>query len=270
MTTSRPRRRAGVWPRSYLDAGPYEMYSREELAFQKKHAFATLIRNGITTALPIASLFYRAWGETAEEFEDAAEAAASLGLRTYLGPAYRTGNQAGRGGWPSRRPITTSHAASPELDAAADFAKRHEGAAGGLIRAMLAPDRIETSTAELLRRTAAVSRDLDIPVRLHCCQSKIEYALVLSQHGLGPPEWLQSLGFPERALPCCRTAPSSPAAARSIGPAATSRSSAMRGRPSSTARWSPAGTATPSTISAATAPWGSTSPWARIRARPTW
>jgi cytosine/adenosine deaminase-related metal-dependent hydrolase len=54
------------------------MYSREELAFQKKHAFATLIRNGITTALPIASLFYRAWGETPEEFEDAAEAAAAL------------------------------------------------------------------------------------------------------------------------------------------------------------------------------------------------
>jgi len=189
-----------VWPRSYLDAGPYEMYSREELAFQKKHAFASLIRNGITTALPIASLFYRAWGETVEEFEDAAEAAASLGLRAYLGPAYRTGNQLVEA---DGRVVT--HYDEPrglaELDAAADFAKRHEGVAGGLIRAMLAPDRIETSTAELLRRTAAVSRDLDIPIRLHCCQSKIEYALVLSQHGLSPPEWLQSLDFlSERCL----------------------------------------------------------------------
>ena len=46
-----------------------------------------------TTALPIASLFYRAWGETVEEFTDAAEEAAALGLRVYLGPAYRTGNQ---------------------------------------------------------------------------------------------------------------------------------------------------------------------------------
>ncbi|HUN11212.1 MAG TPA: N-ethylammeline chlorohydrolase, partial [Rhabdaerophilum sp.] len=77
-----------VWPRDYLEAGPYEMYSREELAFQKAYAFATLIRNGITTALPIASLFYRAWGETVAEFEDAAQAAAELGLRVYLGPAY--------------------------------------------------------------------------------------------------------------------------------------------------------------------------------------
>jgi cytosine/adenosine deaminase-related metal-dependent hydrolase len=189
-----------VWPRSYLDAGPYEMYSREELAFQKKHAFATLIRNGITTALPIASLFYRAWGETPQEFDDAAEASAALGLRTYLGPAYRTGNQVvevdGR---------ITTHYDEPrglaELDAAIAFCERHEGAAGGLIRTMLAPDRIETSTAQLLRRTAEAGRALDVPVRLHCCQSKIEYDLVLAQHGMSPPEWLESLGFlNERAL----------------------------------------------------------------------
>ena len=81
-----------VFPRSYMNAGPFEMYDREELAFQKRHAFATLIRNGVTTALPIASLFYREWAETPQEFADAAQEAASLGLRVYLGPAYRTGN----------------------------------------------------------------------------------------------------------------------------------------------------------------------------------
>ena len=69
------------------------MYSAEELAFQKRYAFAQLLRNGITTALPIASLFYREWGETADEFAAAADIAAELGLRVYLGPAYRSGNQ---------------------------------------------------------------------------------------------------------------------------------------------------------------------------------
>ena len=82
-----------VWPRTYLDAGPYEMYSREELAFQKRYAFATLIRNGITTALPIASLFYRAWGETVGGVRGRRRGRRDLGLRAYLGPAYRTGNQ---------------------------------------------------------------------------------------------------------------------------------------------------------------------------------
>ena len=43
-----------VWPRSYVERGPYEMYSPDELAFQKRFSFAQLLRNGITTALPIA------------------------------------------------------------------------------------------------------------------------------------------------------------------------------------------------------------------------
>lgn len=193
-------RKGRVWPEDYVQAGPYEMYSREELAFQKRYAFASLIRNGITTALPIASLFYRAWGETVEEFEDAAEAAAELGLRVYLGPAYRTGNQV-----VSADGTIGTHYDEPrglaELEAAIGFAQRIEGKAGGLIRAMLAPDRIETCTPELLRRSAAAARDLDIPIRQHCCQSKIEYDLVLAQHGMSPPEWMASLGYlSERSL----------------------------------------------------------------------
>ncbi|WP_438752250.1 amidohydrolase family protein [Pararhizobium sp. O133] len=183
-----------VWPRSYMEAGPFEMYDAEELAFQKRHAFATLIRNGITTALPVASLFYRAWGETAEEFSDAARAAAELGLRVYLGPAFRTGNLVVE----EDGSITTHYDEArglAELDRAIDFCHRYEGAAGGLIRTMFAPDRIETSAAALLRRTADAARALDVPTRLHCCQSKMEYDLVLARHGMSPPEWLQHLNF---------------------------------------------------------------------------
>lgn len=189
-----------VWPRSYMTRGSYEMYSRAELAFQKAYAFSLLIRNGITTALPIASLFYRAWGETVEEFEDAAHEAAALGLRVYLGPGYRTGNQVVE----PDGTIATEYdepRGLAELDAAIRFASRIEGAAGGLIRGMLAPDRIETCTPELLRRTASASRDLDMPIRQHCCQSRIEYDLVLRQHGMSPPEWMASLGYlSERSL----------------------------------------------------------------------
>lgn len=187
-------RKGRVWPQSYVEAGPAEMYGRDELAFQKTHAFAGLIRNGITTALPIASLFYRAWGETPEEFEDAADAAMRLGLRAYLGPAYRTGNQ-----MVDADGAVSAYYDEPrglaELDAAIRFCERMEGAGGGLIRTMLSPDRIETCTPELLRRTAAAARGLDVPVRLHSCQSKIEYDMVLAQHGMSPPEWLESLGF---------------------------------------------------------------------------
>lgn len=195
-------RKGRVWPESYLRQGPFEHYTPEALVAQKRYAFTRLIRNGITTALPIASLFYREWGETRDEFSGAAEAAADLGLRVYLGPAYRTGNT-------FVKPDGGIHFHFEEdrglqgLAEAEKFCRDFEGRAGGLIRTMLAPDRIETCTPELLRRSAAVSRDLDVPVRLHCCQSPFEYNAVVDMHGMSPPEWLASLGFlsPRAILP---------------------------------------------------------------------
>lgn len=136
-----------VWPESYIKRGPYEMYSPEELAFQKHHAFAQLIRNGITTALPIASLFYRAWGETVAEFEAAAAAAEALGLRVYLGPAYRTGGQVTDNAGNIRAVFDEARGLAG-LAGAADFARHIDGTAGGRIRAMFAP----TGSRPALRR----------------------------------------------------------------------------------------------------------------------
>ncbi len=51
-----------VWPRSYLERGPYEMYSDEELAFQKRFSFGLLLLNGITSAAPVASLYSQMGG----------------------------------------------------------------------------------------------------------------------------------------------------------------------------------------------------------------
>ncbi|MGE0240490.1 MAG: amidohydrolase family protein [Parvibaculaceae bacterium] len=189
-----------TWPKTYMDAGPYEMYSPEELVFQKRHAFAHLIRNGITTALPIASLYYREWGETTDEFAGAAEAAEALGLRVYLGPAYRTGNPYVVA--PGRFELHFDEARGlAGLADAIRFCKTFEGKANGRVRTMLAPDRIETCTARLIERTAAAGDDLGVPVRLHCCQGEFERDTVQQLHGMTSIEWLAGLGFlSERTL----------------------------------------------------------------------
>lgn len=195
-------RKGRVWPESYMQAGPREMYTPEELRWQKRYAFTRLIRNGITTALPIASLFYREWGETWDEFAGAAEAARDLGLRVYLGPAYRSGNTYVAA--PGEIAFHFDEARGlAGLAEARRFCERFEGSAGGLVRTMLAPDRIETCTPGLLLQTAAAARDLDVPVRLHCCQSAFEYDSVTRMHGKSPPQWLQSLGVlsPRAILP---------------------------------------------------------------------
>ena len=183
-----------VWPRDYVDAGPVEMLDPDELAFQKRYAFAHLIRNGITTALPIASLFYRAWNETTAEFASAATCAGELGLRVYLGPAFRAGHSVVEADGSVVVEIDENRG-SAGLEEAIAFCQEIEGRHGGRVRTMLAPDRIEFWTEALLRRTIAAARDLDVPVRLHCCQSAFEVETMRSRFDTTSARWLQDIDF---------------------------------------------------------------------------
>jgi cytosine/adenosine deaminase-related metal-dependent hydrolase len=81
------------------------------------------------------------------------------------------------------------------LEQALRFFREVDGAHGGLVRGMFAPDRIETCTPALLARTAAASAELNAPVRLHCCQSVYEFELVQRLRGATPLGWLESLGL---------------------------------------------------------------------------
>jgi cytosine/adenosine deaminase-related metal-dependent hydrolase len=186
-------RKGRVWPTSYVERGPYEMYSPEELAFQKRYAFAQLLLNGITTAAPIASLFYREWAETVEEFGAAAQAAEDLGLRVYLGPAYRSGGMvvdpAGR-----LQPILDEERGLAGLRDALSFCDAHEASRGDLVRTLLAPDRVETSTARLLKETARAAEERGVPIRLHMAQGSMELETMRRLHGKTAPQWLHDLG----------------------------------------------------------------------------
>src|SRR5215469_15994530 len=74
-----------LWSEEYLRRGPRETYTEEEEQFKYRYAFAQLIRNGITTALPITSMYYRRWAEHYDEFAAVAAIALELGIRVYLG-----------------------------------------------------------------------------------------------------------------------------------------------------------------------------------------
>lgn len=182
-----------VWPQSYVERGPYEMYKPEELAFQKRFAFAQLLCNGITSALPIASLFYREWGETVAEFEAAADAAGELGLRVWLGPAYRSGGMVCTAPGVMEPRFDEARGLSG-LDDALAFIDARQGQHEGLVQGMLAPDRVETCTEALLIRTMDAARDHDVPVRLHMAQGQMERDTVMALHGTTAPAWLAGFG----------------------------------------------------------------------------
>ncbi len=166
---------------------------RGEELFKYRYAFAQLIRSGITTAMPITSMSYRRWAETYDEFAGVAAIAGEMGIRAYLGPCYMSGVTI-----TDPKGNLSQHWDEPRgllgLEAATRFIRDFDGAHQGLVRAMLAPDRIETCTPELLRRTAALLAEAGVPVRLHCCQSRYEVELVKRLRGLSPYRWLDSLG----------------------------------------------------------------------------
>ena len=183
-----------VWSEDYLRSGPVEAYSFDEQIFKYRYAFTQLIRNGITTALPITSMLYRAWAESYAEFAEVALVAGEVGIRAYLGPCFMSGltyvDKAGKlhQHWDEER-------GRSGLDDAVRFFTDFDGTQDGRIRGFFAPDRIETCTPALLGRLAGILRETGARFRLHCCQSSYDFETVLSLRGATPLGWLQQLGL---------------------------------------------------------------------------
>jgi cytosine/adenosine deaminase-related metal-dependent hydrolase len=189
--------KARVWASSYVKRGPRDVYSDDEEDFQHEYALGHLLLNGITTALPIRSILYREWAETYDENARAAETAARLGIRAYLGPSYRTG-------LPMVHPDTSIsmhwdiERGMHGLEEAIRFVRDHDGSYDGLIRGFLQPDRIEGCTEELIVRSGEAAEALDCPIRLHCCQGELEVQEVNNRWGKSSLSLLHDIGFLSR------------------------------------------------------------------------
>jgi cytosine/adenosine deaminase-related metal-dependent hydrolase len=183
-----------VWTEDALRRGPKEAYTPEEELFKYRYAFTQLIRGGITTALPITSMIYRAWAESYEEMAGVAAIAEEMGIRAYLGPCYMSGLTYQRADGSLARQWDEAKGMAG-LEDAARFIADFDNTAQGRVRAFLAPDRIETQIPRVLERTAALQRETGVPMRLHCCQSVYEFETVRSLRGHTPLGWLESLGL---------------------------------------------------------------------------
>jgi cytosine/adenosine deaminase-related metal-dependent hydrolase len=182
------------WSLEYARDRRHAVFPPEETLFMREYALTQLIRNGVTTAMPIAAETHSAWAESYEELAGVVEIAGRIGLRMYLGPSYRSGV-------PVVRPDgTTAMWWEPRLGErgladAIRFVREVDGAHGGLIRGALLPCRIETLTPELMRATARAAEDLDCLVRLHCLQDPTEQPLLMERHRLSALGLLERTGL---------------------------------------------------------------------------
>ncbi|MGB9097705.1 amidohydrolase family protein [Erwinia sp.] len=157
-----------------------DLYNRDQLNFSKRYAYSQLLRNGITTALPITSILYREWAETFDEYCYAADVAESLGIRAYLGPAFMSGYHVVEAD--GRIALRLNEAKGLRgLEQAISYVERLEKSNSATVKGMLAPDRIEGGTPALFNALSQAVNSLHCPTRLHCCQSQLEVNEVASR-----------------------------------------------------------------------------------------
>ncbi len=188
----------------YFEKGTHELMTEEEEAFKSLFAYTQLIMNGVTTAMPITSTYYKRWADTYEEEEAGVHHAGKLGLRLYTSPSYQCGlNVVRPDGTMTVRYQEKEGVAG--LERAVKFIQKYDGAYDGLIRGALLPERIETQTEENLIRTKKYADELGCPIKLHAAQGLFEYKFLKEKTGMSPIEYLDSIHFLDKnvGIPHC-------------------------------------------------------------------
>lgn len=182
------------WSQRYVQEGPKDVFSPEETLNAGRYSLVQHIRRGTTTVAPVTGLLHRGWAEGREEFERLAQAARELGIRTYLGPSFRSGVNV-----VTPEGKVTAHwdekAGKQGLEESVAFLKDLKAQNDSLIRGLMVPSTIETCSEDLLRATAAAAVELDVPVRLHATQSRQEFRLIQERYSRTPVGHLDALGL---------------------------------------------------------------------------
>ncbi len=182
------------WSREYATHRRRAVFDAEERAFIREYGFVQLLLHGVTTAMPIASEVHSDWAETFEDAVAMAEAARRLGLRVYLGPAYRSGvNVVDDDG--TRSIYWNDELGVDGFEGAARFLEWAAAQNTDLVHGSLLPCRIETLSEDLLHRTSALAAETGVLVRLHALQGLHERAFVLERFGVSPLAVLRQTGL---------------------------------------------------------------------------
>src|SRR5262249_3787835 len=81
------------------------------------------------------------------------------------------------------------------LRAAPDFAERYDGAAGGRVRARLAPAHTDSCSEELLREFAHQAEQHHLPVTVHAAINPSEVDYTVDRYRLTPIQLLAKVGL---------------------------------------------------------------------------
>jgi 8-oxoguanine deaminase len=190
--------RGHQWSGDYFRHRRTDVFTATERTLIREYAVTQLIRHGVTTFMPIASEVHSAWAETCDDMVAMAGVVERLGIRGYLGPAYRAGVnviEVDPSGRQHASVLFDEAAGRAGLSDAERFLAFVDSVESDLVHGALLPCRIETMTPELMRDTATLARRRGVPVRLHCLQGRTELDLLRTRYGLRPVELLEQSGL---------------------------------------------------------------------------
>jgi len=152
-------------------------------------AMAVLARSGCTTVADHHYVFPQGSGDILGGIIDAGT---ELGLRLHLTRGSMDLGSS-QGGLPPDFAVETTDAA---LQASADaVARYHLPGFDSMVRVAIAPCSPFSVTADLLRESAVLARDLGVRLHTHGSETVEEEAFCLERFGMGPTDYLESLGW---------------------------------------------------------------------------
>jgi cytosine/adenosine deaminase-related metal-dependent hydrolase len=146
------------------------------------YALWELLRSGSTTAV-LMTMAYP---------EIMADLVGKTGLRAYISPSYREASWLLEG---QDRYMWDMERGQRHLEKSLVFVANYHGKAAGRVQALLGPEQVDTCSPSLLKETARLAEQMDLPVATHASQSKAEYEYILQKHGMTPVEFLHSNGL---------------------------------------------------------------------------
>jgi cytosine/adenosine deaminase-related metal-dependent hydrolase len=152
--------------------------------FHALFTVAELLRNGITTFVE--------YGAGPLVQDALMKQCIALGVRGYLSPGYDSGRWVGDEAGRLKR-VLDEEAGLRQFEGAKAWIAKNHGAGGGLIKGILVPREVETTSIDLLRRTRKYADRTGLPIATHAAYSILEFYEVLREHRKTPIEILHEL-----------------------------------------------------------------------------
>ena len=156
------------------------------LALHAAFTVTELLRNGVTT-------FVELGGQVVVQ-EALWRQCEGLGIRGYLGPGYDSGRWASDNEGNLRR-VPYEDGGMGLFEQAVAFIKRAKLNDSDFVHGILVPREVENCSVDILRRTVAAARDLDVKMATHAAYNVIEFYETVRQYRKTPIELLDSVGM---------------------------------------------------------------------------